>query len=368
MEALFEEMAGVFNAASQHEWYVLIVDANSPDGTAEIVRAKMLQYPNIHLLVEKGKSGIGPAYVAGMRYALEILDAEAFVEFDGDGQHNPRDIVRLIDTLESGYDQVIGSRYVAGGAIPKEWALYRKLLSRFGSLYARILLELPVYDTTSGLKATRATIAQHLPLAEDQLLSKQYAYKLQFLYALARAGVRIQEIPIVFRIREHDISKSAWHDIFESLRLTLFMRWKTLKEWRLLRVLAIGGFSFIFQALLFEIVGIQLHVLPPGIVAALVGLIAIFVNFSLHERFSFRDKKTKAAPQAQRFWRFFVLSLGSVFLQWALVGATSQFISNSPFFLRSAYILAVTLGLVVNYIGFYFWVWAKSNKDTTEAV
>ncbi|HEV8666591.1 MAG TPA: glycosyltransferase family 2 protein [Candidatus Paceibacterota bacterium] len=361
---LFNEMAGVFAAAPEHEWYVVIVDANSPDGTADIVRAKAKQYANIRLLVETGKRGIGPAYVTGMRYALDDLHADAFVEFDGDGQHDPRDIVRLVERLDAGADYAIGSRYVAGGTIPREWAVYRKILSRFGSLYARILLELPVYDATSGLKATQTSVAKHLPLGEGELLSNQYAYKLQFLYALSRANVRIVEIPIVFRIREHDISKSAWYDILESLRLTLLMRLHTLSEWRFLRVVAIGGISFLLQAAIFEIVGIQLHLLEPSEVATIAGLVAIFVNFALHERYSFKDKRDKAAPLLQRFSRFAVLSLSSVFLQWALVAAAARFIGEEAIYLRGAYILAVSLGLVVNYIGFYFWVWARARRKT----
>ena len=292
---LFDEMAAVFAAAPEHKWYVVVVDANSPDGTADIVRAKMLQYPNIRLIVEMGKRGIAPAYVTGMRYALDELHADAFIEFDGDGQHDPRDIVRLVDTLESGYDYAIGSRYVAGGAIPKEWAQYRKLLSRFGSLYARILLELPVYDATSGLKATRASVAKYLPLGEGQLLSTQYAYKLQFLYALSRAGVRIKEIPIVFRIREHDISKSAWYDIIESLRLTLLMRLQTLSEWRFLRVVGVGLFGLICQTLIFGILGVRLGIMRPSNAILIGGEFAILSNFFLNGHFSFGDRQ-KSLP------------------------------------------------------------------------
>ncbi len=235
IDSLLDEVLAVFRGAPQHEWHALIVDANSPDGTADIVRRKMQGNTNLHLLVEPGKRGIATAYIAGMRYCIETLHADAFVEFDGDGQHDPRDIPRLADELDRGYDHVIGSRYVPGGSVPREWALYRKLLSRLGSMYARILLELPVRDATSGLKATRLSVARFLPQSEEQLLSRQYAYKLQFVHDLVRAGVRIREIPIAFRMREHDISKSAWYDIMESLRVTLILRFRTvpyLWAWR----------------------------------------------------------------------------------------------------------------------------------------
>jgi len=234
---LLEEIEAIVAESPEHEWSIVVVDANSPDGTGTIVRDAAALYGNIHLLSEEEKRGIASAYIVGMRYAIEKLHADAFIEFDGDGQHDPRDVPRLVNELAKGFDYVIGSRYVPGGSIPKEWALYRKVLSRFGSLYARLLLELPVYDATSGLKATRvATVARFLPLTEDQLLSRQYAYKLQFLYAVSRSGAAIGEIPIVFRLRDHDISKSAAVDVLESLYVTLLLRLRTLREWRFLRI------------------------------------------------------------------------------------------------------------------------------------
>jgi glycosyltransferase involved in cell wall biosynthesis len=165
------------------------------------------------------------AYLTGMRYAIDTLHADAFIEFDGDGQHDPADIPRLMAKIDAGYDYVIGSRYIAGGGVPAEWALHRRLLSRFGSLYARVLLGLPVNDVTSGLKATRAGVMQHTRLlSPDHLLSKDYAYKIQFLYEIWRSGARIAEVPILFRLREHDTSKSTWRDILESLKVTALLR------------------------------------------------------------------------------------------------------------------------------------------------
>jgi len=353
---LFDEMAGVFAGAPRHEWHVVVIDANSPDGTVGVVRTKALQYPNVHLIVEKEKRGIAAAYITGMRYALETIKADAFVEFDGDGQHDPRDIVRLVDALDSGYDYAIGSRYVAGGAIPKEWATYRKILSRFGSLYARILLELPVYDATSGLKATRAMVAKYLPLSEGELLSKQYAYKLQFLYALSRAKVRIVEIPIVFRIREHDVSKSSLKDIIDSLRVTLLLRLQTLQEWRFLRVACVGATGFVLQTIVFELLGMHLRLVSPSTAVVMGGELAILSNFFLNTKFSFGDRAVIGG-----FWmrllRFHAVSAGSILIQWLLVRGVEAFAGANHGALWAAYLLGLMLGLVTNYTGYYFWVW-----------
>jgi dolichol-phosphate mannosyltransferase len=359
-------LLSVFRSMSQHEWDIIVVDGNSPDGTAEIVRNLQNEYLNIHILVEKEKRGIARAYIEGMRHAVDELNVDAFVEFDGDGQHNPEDLVGLTRALEEGADYCIGSRYVRGGTIPQTWALYRKLISRFGSLYARILLELPVHDVTSGFKMTRASFAPLLPIAnEEELLSKDYAYKIQFLASMVDGGAIIREVPIVFREREHDVSKSTLKDLFESFRVTLLLRLKTLKRWRLLRVVLIGGVGFILQALLFELLSIQSSLLPASLATLVGGEVAILSNFFLNERFSFSDRRNDSRF-FDRILRFHIVASGSVATQWLLVFIVEN-LTHDPLFLRLAFVGGVALGFVVNYTGYYFYVWRKRLKTTGDA-
>lgn len=204
----------------KHQLSILIVDGNSPDDTAEIVRNKAEFYENIDLFIEKEKRGLGMAYIVGMKYAIEQLGADAIIEFDGDFQHDPADIKRLIAEFDNGYDYVIGSRYVAGGSIPKAWPWYRKLLSRFGSLYIKWVLCLPTNDNTSGFKLSRVKgFAEGLPLDENKILSRQFAYKIHLLYEMIKMGAKVKEIPIKFLERGGGSSKSSMKDIFESLRV-----------------------------------------------------------------------------------------------------------------------------------------------------
>src|SRR3989344_3182388 len=130
---VIDALEAEFSRIKDHAMEILVVDGNSPDGTGDAVREKARVYKNIQLLTEKQKRGLGMAYIAGMDYAAHTLNAGAFIEFDGDFQHDPRDIPRLVAELDRGYDYVIGSRYVSGGSVPKEWAWHRKFLSRFGS-------------------------------------------------------------------------------------------------------------------------------------------------------------------------------------------------------------------------------------------
>jgi dolichol-phosphate mannosyltransferase len=215
---LIDAVEAEFKNIASHQMAILVVDGNSPDGTAEIVWEKTRAYKNIELLVEKEKRGLGMAYIAGIKYAVEKMGAEAFIEFDGDFQHDPKDIKRLIAELDNGYDYVIGSRYVSGGAIPKEWAWHRKFLSRFGSWFIKFMLRLPTNDNTSGFKLTRVRgFFDKLPLDENRILSKRHAYKIHLLYEMFRLGAKIKEIPIKFLERTGDDSKSSWEDIKESL-------------------------------------------------------------------------------------------------------------------------------------------------------
>lgn len=228
---LIDDLEAEFKKVPKHEFGILIVDGNSPDGTAEAVSQKKKIYPNIDLMGEKEKRGLGMAYLGGINYAIQQLKADAFIEFDGDGQHDPKDIKRLVTELDNGYDYIIGSRYVPGGSIPGEWAWYRKFLSRFGSLFIKWLLNLPTNDNTSGLKLSRVEgFAENLPLSEGQILSKRHAYKIHLLYEMLKLGAKIKEIPIKFLERSEGSSKSSLEDIIESLKVALVLY---CKKWKL---------------------------------------------------------------------------------------------------------------------------------------
>ena len=217
---LIDALEAEFKSIPRHEMEILIVDGNSPDGTADAVRKDMHKYSNLKLVVEEKKQGLGMAYITGMQYAVDKLNTDAFIEFDGDFQHDPKDIKRLVAEYDNGYDYVIGSRYISGGSIPEEWAWYRKLLSRFGSLFTQFMLRLPVKDNTSGFKLTRVKgFVSHLPLDGDKILSRRHAYKIHLLYEMFRLGAKIKEVPIKFLERQGGDSKSSSEDVFESLRV-----------------------------------------------------------------------------------------------------------------------------------------------------
>jgi dolichol-phosphate mannosyltransferase len=354
--ALLDDVVRTCADEPAHQWSVIIVDANSPDGTADIVQDRQAVHPQIHLIVEPEKQGIAMAYLAGISHAHDVLNADVFVEFDGDGQHDPADIVHLIAALDSGYDCAIGSRYIPGGSIPAEWLPHRKLLSRFGSLYARLLLEVPVHDVTSGLKATRMRALPPGYFAPEILLTRDYAYKIQFLFDAWMHGARITEIPIQFRLREFDTSKSTWRDIIESLRVTALLRWRYLHHWRMPRVLVIGSIGFLVQWLIIEQLSLQERLVAPSTAVLIGAELVILLNFVLNNRFSFHDRTEDSAPLIWRLVRFHVVASGSVAAQWLAMWGAEQ-MTTSVMLLRLAFIASIGLGFIINYAGYYFWVW-----------
>lgn len=218
-----------FKKMSGHEFQILVVDANSPDKTSEKVQEKAKIYGNIELLTEPKKRGLGSAYILGMNHAISKLKAEALVEFDGDFQHDPADLRRLIKELEAGCDYVIGSRYVPGGEIPEGWSRRQKFLSKYGSLFIRWMLALPTRDNTSGFKLSRVkNFAERLPLEENKILSRYHAYKIHLLYEMLKLGAKVKEVPIKFRERQGGSSKSTLLDIFESLKVVFILKMRNI--------------------------------------------------------------------------------------------------------------------------------------------
>jgi dolichol-phosphate mannosyltransferase len=184
---------------------VLVVDDSSPDGTGEIADRLAAERDDVEVLHRPRKSGLGRAYVAGFAHALEA-GAAAVVEMDADLSHDPADLPRLLEPLAAGADLVLGSRYVAGGGI-RDWDALRRGISRFGCGYARRVLGVPVRDLTGGFKAFRAGALEAIDYAGVR--SQGYAFQVELTYRALRRGLRVEEVPIVFREREHGRSKMS---------------------------------------------------------------------------------------------------------------------------------------------------------------
>jgi len=192
---------------------LLIVDDNSPDGTGEVADILSNQYPAVHVLHHGAKAGLGAAYLAGFAWAAERDYAKVF-EMDADGSHQPRYLPAMIAALDAGTDMVVGSRWMPGSAV-ENWPLRREILSRGGNLYVRLLLGIGVKDATGGYRGFTRSALSRLDLTSVQ--SQGYCFQVDLLWRVLRAGLRVTEIPIVFREREHGYSKMSGGIIVEAL-------------------------------------------------------------------------------------------------------------------------------------------------------
>jgi len=217
-----ESVLARLRAAVPHA-HVLVVDDGSPDGTGELADAVAATDDHVHVMHRTSKQGLGAAYVAAFEWGLD-RGYEVLVEMDADGSHQPEQLPRLLEALaEQRADLVLGSRWVAGGAIVN-WPWHRVLLSRGGSLYARTALGISVRDATGGFRAFRAEALARL--LEVEVASQGYCFQIDMVRRAVAAGMRVREVPITFVERERGRSKMSRAIVVEAVRRVSVWGWQ----------------------------------------------------------------------------------------------------------------------------------------------
>ncbi|HET8743280.1 MAG TPA: polyprenol monophosphomannose synthase [Gaiella sp.] len=222
LEPLVRALGEVLDASRDR---VLVIDDGSPDGTGELADRLAGELPWLGVLHRPRKEGIGRAYLAGFARALET-DAELVLEMDCDFSHDPGDVPRLIAACENGADVALGSRWVDGGGT-ENWGITRRLISRGGSLYARLVLGVPVRDLTGGFKCFRRGVLETID--RDAIAARGYGFQIEGTYRALRAGFRVVEIPITFVDRRVGQSKMSSAIVLEAMRQVPVLRWKALR-------------------------------------------------------------------------------------------------------------------------------------------
>jgi dolichol-phosphate mannosyltransferase len=222
IRAIVSASAEVLTGAAPEGFRVLVVDDGSPDGTGSIADAMAAEHGWLEVLHRSEKNGIGPAYLAGFRYALD-RGAGYLMEMDSDFSHDPGDLARLLGAARGEADLALGSRYVPGGGV-SDWGLLRRLVSEGGSTYARWVLGLQVRDLTGGFKCFRREVLEAIHF--DSVRSRGYAFQVELTYRAVRAGFRVVEVPIVFRDRQHGQSKMSWRIAVEAMWLVPRLRFR----------------------------------------------------------------------------------------------------------------------------------------------
>lgn len=209
-----------------YPFHLLIVDDGSPDGTAAIVKQLMQEFQGRLFIEERsGKLGLGTAYLHGFKWGIERKYDYIF-EMDCDFSHNPDDLIRLLDACKKGADVAIGSRYIRGGKI-ENWPKGRVLMSYFASVYVRIVLWLPIHDTTAGFKCYKRNVLERINFEMIKFIG--YAFQIEMKYIAYKLGFKLVEVPITFTDRKEGVSKMSTGIFKEAILGVLQMRFTKIR-------------------------------------------------------------------------------------------------------------------------------------------
>ncbi|HEX9020245.1 MAG TPA: glycosyltransferase family 2 protein [Nitrospirota bacterium] len=300
-----------------HSMSILVVDDNSPDGTADVVRSEMRRSRNVFLITGR-KEGLGAAYIRGMKHAIDELRADAVMEMDADFSHDPADVPRLVEGLDSGADFVIGSRYVPGGSIPADWGLLRRMISRWGNVFARYVAGmLAVKDCTAGFRAIRAAVIRRIDL--DALRVKGYAFQISLLHEAIMNRAIVREIPVHFVDRKRGSTKMGISDITEFMLNAWWIRLERSKTF--LKFSVVGASGVVVNLVSFTLLmkaGMHKFIASPVAIE-----LSILTNFVLNNfwTFSERDVNDKIHIRGLKFNIISFIALGVSYSTFLLLSA-----------------------------------------------
>jgi len=351
IEKLIEKIFNQQKKTKIWEIYVLVVDSDSKDKTQLIVKKLQKKYKNLFLLSTK-KMGLGKAYIDGFSYALEKINPYLFFEMDADLSHDPSLIPYFFEKIEKGADFVIGSRYIKGGSIPKDWGLHRKIFSIFGNIIARLGFMKPkITDWTSGYRAIKTWLVKK---ALSYLKNYSgYVFQIAFLDFAIKNGARIEEIPIKFYERKHGVSKiNSPQFIFQSL-LYIFLNSAFIRFF----IVGLSGFIIDFSLLYFFINKIHIPSYLIWLAQAISSEVAIINNFILNNFWSFSHKKVDGS-WISAFIKFNFISLGGLIIQTILLQLMVIIFGRSLWILYKILIIGIII-IPYSYILYNKIVWKK---------
>ena len=304
-----------------HDMSILVVDDNSPDGTAELVRAEAESSSNVFLLSGQ-KQGLGAAYVRGMQFAINDLHADAVMEMDADFSHKPQDVPRLIEAIDQGADFAIGSRYVPGGKIPEDWSFLRRMISKWGNVFARYVAGLySVKDCTAGFRAIRAEVIRKIDF--ETLRVRGYAFQISLLHEAILNHADVREIPVEFVDRKRGQTKLGLSDIVEFMLNTWWIRFERSKTF--LKFSVVGAVGVVVNLASFTVLmnmGLNKFIASP--VAIEFSIISNFL-FNNFWTFSHRDVSDMIHIRGLKFNIISFVALGvsySTFLILSIINPT----------------------------------------------
>lgn len=342
----------------RHDMHILVVDDESPDGTAVLVREIMAQSANVHLITGR-KAGLGAAYIRGMQHTLSELHADVVFEMDADFSHDPADVPRLLAALEAPADFVIGSRHIRGGTIPKEWSLWRKLNSAGGNWVARYVAGLyGIRDCTAGFRAIRASVLREIDFST--LRVKGYAFQVALLHQAVTLGALVKEVPVHFVDRKYGQSKLGLRDIVEFVVNAWWIRMRALRTF--MRFAVVGASGTVVNLGVFTL-ALHAH-LNKFVASPLAVEVSIIWNFFLNNYWTFKERKTRDRKRIKGL-KFNLVSLASLGVSYATFVLVSILRPQaSP---QLAQFLGIVPAVFVNYFLNSYWTFRSHAEPATDA-
>jgi len=335
---------------------VLIVDDNSPDGTANEVKKLMVKWGNIKLNTGE-KQGLGAAYIRGMTFAIEKMGADILFEVDADGQHDHKKIPEFLKRIDDGYDMVVGTRYSEGGSIPQNWPIHRKAFSIIANILIRTIFgRFTIHDWTGGFRALKKEVF----LKEKNKLTefRGYTFQVSFLHKALQDGFKIAEVPFHFTDRTLGDSKIAPTEyIINVLRYVFVARAIELAYSPFLKYAITGFVGYIINAVTLEV--LFRRGLHPAIAGAIGAELSIIWNFAMNNFWSFSQYKiTKPIKVLFKFPQFNLVALGSLVIISAVLAIGTHFFgpSSRQIFL----VIAIALFVIpYSYTMYNIFIWKR---------
>jgi dolichol-phosphate mannosyltransferase len=349
----------VFPKIEKYEMHILVADDSSPDGTAEAVREMMGKYKNLHLNTGE-KKGLGAAYVRAMDFAINEMKADILFEMDADLFHDPLKIPEFLEKIDQGYDMVVGSRYIKGGSVPKNWGIHRKLFSTVGNSVVRFtLMRFWLHDWTGGFRALRKGIF----LKERDKLKKYtgYTFQVAFLHMAVADGFKVAEVPFKAKDRELGRSKIAPGEyIFNLLKYVFSARAKELIHSPFLKYAITGFIGYLINATTLEFfAGVLL--LAPIIAAFLSAELSIIWNFLVNNFWAFKHQKiTSPVKLFVKFLQFNLVSFGSVIIITVIVFLGTHLFGNTTLVRQISLVIAIVFFVIpYSYSMYNIFIWKR---------
>lgn len=357
------------------EMHLLVVDDYSPDGTGKVVEKLQSKYKKLHLL-QKQKEGLGWAYIRGFQYAIKELKADAVMEMDADFQHPPRFVKPMVDAYLDGADYCIGSRYIKGGSVPAEWALFRKAISFFGNLFIRMVLIKPsLHDLTTGFRLTRVKGVLDKIDLNNLMEPTRFAYKVDLLYQSIKNSKKTVEVPLEFAARTKEVSKFNPKEMVSTFKVAIILGIKD--KIRFIKFGTVGFVGYIVNALTLEYFSnteltsniansfsfstgtwFSIFAQAASWSALLSTEMAIISNFILNNFWTFSEVRvTKPLQMIWKFIQFNMSSLGALVIQFLVIGGAVAIFGDTRSVRQIGLLIGLPLVLTFNYTMYNIFIW-----------